>query len=80
MCMCVCCDHARNISAIPIVDEENRVIDLYHRTDVTFIAVAGDVESTMSNLNMIVGDLLEQRKGKNVTFILGEMSYGGSVF
>jgi len=40
------------------------VIDLYHRTDVTFIAVAGDVESTMSNLNMIVGDLLEQRKGE----------------
>lgn len=53
----------RNISAVPIVDEEGRVIDLYHRFDVTFIALAGDAEQTMSNLNMCLSDLLPQRRG-----------------
>ena len=56
-------DH-RNISAVPIVDEEGRVIDLYHRFDVTFIALAGDAEQTMSNLNMCLSDLLPQRRGR----------------
>ena len=37
---------------MPIVDEAGRVTDLYHRSDVTFIALAGDAEQTMSNLNM----------------------------
>lgn len=54
----------RNISAVPIVDEEGRVIDLYHRFDVTFIALAGDAEQTMSNLNMRLSDLLGERRGE----------------
>ena len=54
----------RNISAVPIVDEDGRVIDLYHRFDVTFIALAGDAEQTMSNLNMCLSDLLPQRRGR----------------
>lgn len=56
----------RNISAVPIVDEEGRVIDLYHRFDVTFIALAGDAEQTMSNLNMRLSDLLGERRGERV--------------
>ena len=45
------------------MDEEKRVIDLYHRSDVTFIALAGDAEQTMSNLNMKLSDILNQRRG-----------------
>lgn len=54
----------RNISAVPIVDDDQRVIDLYHRFDVTFIALAGDAEQTMSNLNMRLSDLLGERRGE----------------
>jgi 5'-AMP-activated protein kinase regulatory gamma subunit len=52
----------RNISAVPVTDETGRVIGLYHRADVTFLATAVDMESNMSNLELSVGDILEQQQ------------------
>ena len=58
-----------NISAVPIVDNDGRVVDLYHRSDVTFIALAADGETTLSNLNLLVGDVLMQgrRQGRSTS-------------
>merc|ERR1711918_184370 len=58
---------ARNISAVPIVDDDGKVVDLYHRSDVTFIALAADGETTLSNLNLMVAEVLLQgrRQGRN---------------
>merc|ERR1712137_515821 len=56
-------------SAVPIVDNDGRVVDLYHRSDVTFIALAADGETTLSNLNLLVGDVLMQgrRQGRSTS-------------
>jgi 5'-AMP-activated protein kinase regulatory gamma subunit len=49
---------ARNVSAVPVVDENNVVVGLYHRDDVTYLVKAADQGSTISNLSMTVGDVL----------------------
>lgn len=51
----------RDIMAVPVVDEDERVLSLYSRSDVTFLAAARDTESVISNLDMTVGQLIELR-------------------
>jgi len=47
------------VSGIPIVDLNNRVVGLYHKTDVTFITKATDPDSVLTNLSSFtVGDVL----------------------
>eukprot|EP01038_Epipyxis_sp_PR26KG_P005121 gene5121-7134_t len=41
----------RKISALPIVDESNKVIGIYHRTDVSFIIKATDPDAVIGNLS-----------------------------
>jgi 5'-AMP-activated protein kinase regulatory gamma subunit len=53
-----------DISAVPVVDETGRVIDLYSRSDITFLATATDAESVISNLDMTIQQVLELRQGE----------------
>jgi len=53
----------RGISAVPITDAAGRVTSIYHRADVTFLASATDPEASMSNLDVPVGEILEQQQG-----------------
>jgi CBS domain-containing protein len=47
----------RNIAAMPITDENGKVIGLYHKNDVTFVTRATDSEAVLSNLSeLTVGD------------------------
>ncbi|KAJ1432065.1 hypothetical protein B484DRAFT_447999 [Ochromonadaceae sp. CCMP2298] len=40
----------RNMSGLPVVDEANRVVGFYHRSDVSFIIKATDTDVVLSNL------------------------------
>ena len=60
----------KSISSIPITDEENKVIGLCYKSDVTFITKASDPDSVMNNLSsLLVGDIVsiqqqQQRSGE----------------
>jgi CBS domain-containing protein len=49
-----------NLSGIPIVDHDHRVVGLYHKTDVTFITKAADPDAVLTNLAAFsVSDVLQ---------------------
>lgn len=53
-----------DISAIPVVDEEGRVVDLYSRSDITFLATATDAASVINNLGMSIQQVLDARQAE----------------
>ncbi|CAN0452665.1 unnamed protein product, partial [Laminaria digitata] len=48
------------IGAVPIVDAEGRVVGIYSRSDITFLATAADPEAVLQNLNCKLSDILGQ--------------------
>lgn len=50
--------HARGVSALPIIDEERKCIDVYSRFDVMNLAA----ERTYNNLNITVSEALQYRQ------------------
>jgi CBS domain-containing protein len=55
-----------DVSAIPVVDDAGRVLDMYSRADITFLAAATDAESVISNLDLTLAQVLEQRSPETV--------------
>lgn len=53
-----------NLSAVPVVDpaQHHRVIDVYSRSDITFLAAATDAEDAVQNLNRTLGEILAQQR------------------
>ena len=47
-----------SVSAVPVVDEDDRVIDVYSRSDITFLATATDADSAVANLQLPLGHIL----------------------
>jgi CBS domain-containing protein len=41
---------AQNISSLPIVDDTGKVIDTYHKSDVSFVIKAADTDEMIANL------------------------------
>lgn len=58
--------HTNGLSAVPVVDENNKVIAVYSRSDITFLATATDANDALSNLDMTLEALLQQQR-KDVT-------------
>jgi len=54
----------RDVSAVPVVDETGRVVDIYPRSDITFLATATDAESVLSNLELSMSEVLALRVGE----------------
>jgi len=52
---------ARDVSAVPVVDESDRVVGLYSRSDITFLATATDADSVLSNLQLSLQQILDQK-------------------
>jgi len=51
------------ISAIPVVDDDNgRVINVYSRSDITFLHEATDADDAVLNLDMTVGEILAKHR------------------
>lgn len=51
-----------DFSAVPIIDPESgKLVDLYNRGDITFLATATDAESVIANLEMTMQQVLELR-------------------
>lgn len=40
----------KNLSGLPVVDEQNKVVGFYHRSDVSFIIKATDTDMVLANL------------------------------
>jgi len=50
---------ARNLSAVPVVDERGVVTNVYSRSDITFLATATDADSAVKNLGERLGEILK---------------------
>jgi CBS-domain-containing membrane protein len=55
------------IGAVPIVNEQGRVVNIYSRSDITFLATAADPDSVLNNLDCKLCDILAQ-PGNEVSF------------
>jgi len=55
---------SNNLSAVPVIDldQNDRVIDVYSRSDITFLAAATDAEDAIRNLNLTLGEILAQQR------------------
>ena len=54
--------HINGLSAIPVVDEQNKVRAVYSRSDITFLATASDAEDALANLDMTLESLMAQTR------------------
>ncbi len=59
--------HIHGLSAVPVLDEQNKVKAVYSRSDITFLATATDAEDALSNLDMTLETLLSQRRNDITT-------------
>ncbi|CAM9467940.1 unnamed protein product [Chrysoparadoxa australica] len=48
------------IGAVPIVDQNGRVVNIYSRSDITFLATAADPDGVLRNLDCKLTDILAQ--------------------
>lgn len=55
-----------DVSAIPVVDAFGKVVGIYSRSDITFLATATDAESVIANLDLTIGQLAELSSGDAV--------------
>lgn len=58
--------HIHGLSAVPVVDTQNKVKAVYSRSDITFLATATDAQDALSNLDLTLEVLLSQQR-KDVT-------------
>lgn len=50
--------HCHNLSALPVVDGDGKLIGVYSRSDVTFLATAADAQDALSTMDVTtVGDI-----------------------
>ena len=50
--------HCHNLSALPVVDGDGKLIGVYSRSDVSFLATAADAQDALSNMDVTtVGDI-----------------------
>lgn len=54
----------RDISSVPVVNEDGRIISLYSHADITFLATATDADSVVVNLGSSMADVLRQRRSE----------------
>lgn len=55
--LCAC-----DLSCMPIVDEAGRILAMYNRADITFLATATDADSVVLNLHSSMEDVIRQRR------------------
>lgn len=54
--------HTNGLSAVPVVDSSGKVVGVYSRSDITFLAAATDAEDAVANLDVPLESLLAQRR------------------
>ncbi|KAL3937698.1 MAG: hypothetical protein SGBAC_007246 [Bacillariaceae sp.] len=56
--------HTHNLSALPVMDSNNndKLVGVYSRSDITFLTKAADAKDAVANLNLKLQDVLEQQR------------------
>jgi CBS domain-containing protein len=54
--------HSHNLSALPVVDANDKLLGVYSRSDITFLTKASDAEDAVANLDLRLQDVLEQQR------------------
>jgi CBS domain-containing protein len=54
--------HSHNLSALPVVDANDKLLGVYSRSDITFLTKATDAEDAVANLDLKLHDVLEQQR------------------
>ena len=57
----------RGVSAVPVVDDDDKVINVYSRSDITFLATATDADSAVANLQLPLGRILSLQHAEVTT-------------
>lgn len=53
---------SRDLSSVPVVDKAGRILALYNRADITFLATATDADSVVVNLGSSMDNVIKQRR------------------
>ena len=53
---------SKGLSAVPVVDDRGAVINVYSRSDITFLATATDADSAVSNLSLSLASIFSQQR------------------
>lgn len=56
-CLSIC--QSRDLNALPVVDEQGRVINVYSRSDISFLHHATDANDAVRSLEKTVGEILQ---------------------
>eukprot|EP00980_Cylindrotheca_fusiformis_P029978 scaffold24134_cov132-Cylindrotheca_fusiformis.AAC.1 len=59
--------HAHNLSALPVVDGNDKLLGVYSRSDITFLTQASDAEDAVANLDLRLQDVLNQQRADVTT-------------
>jgi 5'-AMP-activated protein kinase regulatory gamma subunit len=54
--------HTHKLSALPVVDQNDKIVGVYSRSDITFLTKATDAEDAVANLDLQLKDVLEQQR------------------
>mmetsp|Transcript_10745 Transcript_10745/g.15158 ORF Transcript_10745/g.15158 Transcript_10745/m.15158 type:complete len:370 (+) Transcript_10745:108-1217(+) len=59
--------HINGLSAVPVIDENDKIRGVYSRSDITFLATASDAEDAVANLDMSLKHLMSQTRSDVTT-------------
>mmetsp|Transcript_8225 Transcript_8225/g.12182 ORF Transcript_8225/g.12182 Transcript_8225/m.12182 type:complete len:385 (+) Transcript_8225:234-1388(+) len=59
-CLAVC--QSRHLSAVPVVDAQGRVLNVYSRSDISFLHHATDADDAVRSLDKTVGEILGMQR------------------
>jgi 5'-AMP-activated protein kinase regulatory gamma subunit len=60
--------HKHSLSALPVVDENGKIISVYSRSDITFLLATGsDAEDALANLDLTLREIMAQQRTDVVT-------------
>jgi len=54
--------HEYNLSALPVVNNNRKLIGVYSRSDITFLATASDAEDAIANLDLTLEQIMAQQR------------------
>jgi len=54
--------HQHGLSALPVVDDNRKVVGVYSRSDITFLTKATDAQDAVRNLDLPLADILSQTR------------------
>jgi len=59
--------HAHNLSALPVINEQRKIVGVYSRSDITFLTAASDAQDAIASLDMTLDSVMSQQRSEVTT-------------